>query len=183
VKRRDHAGDAGLLAEGGVPGDVAEETDRGDGQPCHRERVAQRHPEHGVEVRPRLASGNEEVLVPEENPEPRRGEARVEGRVPGREEAPERAVLQVDVVPSVEEEPEDEAGREQGKDQVVPPGARLLAGRLSRNLERPCRLGRRPLPFALERVYDLVRSKPGGPPDGRAADVIGGRISQRCLRG
>ena len=62
--------------------------------------------------------------------------------MPGREEAPERAVLQIDVVPAVDEEPEDEAGREQGKDEIVPPGARLLAGRLSRNLERPCRLGR-----------------------------------------
>src|SRR6185503_9937019 len=120
VERRDDARDAGLLAERGVPRDVAEQSDRRDREPADRERIAERDPEELVEVGRRLTAA-QEVRVARHDPERGAIESCIEQGMPDREEATERAVLQVDVVPAIEEEPYNEQGRQQTGDEVLAP--------------------------------------------------------------
>ncbi len=118
----DHASDTALLAERGVPRDVAEQSDHRDREAGDRERVAQRDAEDRVEVRLRLRAARVEVRVARQDPEGGGAESEVQERVPDREEAAERAVLQVDVIPAVEEEAGHEPEREQARDEVIAPG-------------------------------------------------------------
>jgi len=113
MEGRDHAGDTGLLAERGVPDEIAEEADPRQGQAADREGVAQRDPEDRVEVGRGLRPARVQMWIPADDPHRGRVESEVEQPVPDGEESAERSVLQVDVVPAVEEKPGHEQNGQQ----------------------------------------------------------------------